>query len=189
MEMLKAEPLPWRAEPSLQLVENYEREFGVALPADYRAFLASHGGVSLSAQYPFAEPTPFGPRGEVAALYGFVPAGTSPAHRSRDVHWATWLIDGFPDVVAIADSFWGGMIWLKCTGDDGASVYFHDGERRHTNWRDADFYKRFPNLAPEIKKYLELRRNNLLPKKGRGYENLYLIAHSFSEFISVLQPL
>src|SRR5438876_5656436 len=60
LEALEVSPRPGRLQPSLQLVENYEKEFGLTLPADYREFLATFGGVSLNATYPFAELTPFG---------------------------------------------------------------------------------------------------------------------------------
>jgi len=98
LELLEVRPVPWRVEPSLQLVANYEREFGLTLPADYREFLASYGGVFLRARYPFAEPTPFGPIGTIDHFYGFEPPGNK-----GDVHWATRLIEGAPDMVAIGD--------------------------------------------------------------------------------------
>jgi SMI1 / KNR4 family (SUKH-1) len=186
VEALEVEPVPGRVEPSLQLVESYELEFGLALPADYRAFLACFGGVFLSAEHPFAEPTPFGKIGMIHHFFGFAPAGNS-VDECRGVHWNTRLIDGAPDVVAIGRDVMGGMTWLKCTGEDAGSVYFHDPNERWT-WSDADFYGRFPNLHPDVQRYLELRRNNLLPAKRRGYENVYLIARSFSEFVVLLRP-
>ena len=187
LEALQVSPMPGRLQPSLQLVENYEKAFGLTLPADYRKFLATFGGVSLGATYPFAELTPFGRRGMIDCFFGFAPHEAG-ARKTWDVHSATDLIEGAPAVVAIGDDLMGGMTWLKCTGEDAGSVYFHDPQRRYTNWRDADFYSRFPNLQPEIRQYLELRRANQLPKKKRGYENVYLIARSFSEFIALLQP-
>jgi hypothetical protein len=185
LDLLEVRPMPLRVEPTLQLVESYEREFGLTLPADYREFLAAYGGVFLHAVYPFAElPTPFGPTGMVDELFGFATGD----RESSGVHWNTRIIDGAPDVVAIGADLMGGMTWLKCTGDDAGSVYYHDPQRRHTNWREADFYDHFPNLAPSIEHYLQLRRANLLPTKRRGYENVYLIGRSFSEFIALLRP-
>jgi hypothetical protein len=164
----------------------YEKEFGLALPADYREFLASYGGVFLRARYPFAEPTPFGPTGGIDLFYGFMSA-ENRAHEFSGVHWNTRLIDGAPDVVAIGDGLMGGMTWLKCTGEDTGSVYYHDPQRRWS-WSDAKFYEWFPNLAPSVEQYLRLRREHRLPTKRRGYENVYLIARSFSEFIVLLRP-
>jgi hypothetical protein len=183
---LEVEPVPRRIEPSLQLMENYEREFGLALPADYREFLASYGGVFLRAEYPFAESTPFGQTGMIDHFFGFVPAGNR-ADEFRGVHWNTRLIEGAPHVVAIGSDLMGGMTWLKCTDGDAGSVYYHDPYRRWT-WSDAEFYGHFPNLHPEVQRYLELRRDNLLPTKRRGYQNVYLIGRSFSEFIALLRP-
>jgi SMI1/KNR4 family protein SUKH-1 len=195
LEMLEVHPTTGRVEPSLRLVQDYEREFGLALPADYREFLAAYGSVSLSARYPFAEPTPFGQTGMIDDFFGFVPG---PAGSRTDqfrghpldrhgVYWNTWLIEGAPDVVAIGSDLMGGMTWLKCTGEDAGSVYFHDGYQRWL-WSDAEFYGHFPNLHPDIRRYLELRGAGLLPKKKRGYHNVYLIARSFSEFIDLLRP-
>jgi hypothetical protein len=182
-EMLEVRPVPGRLEPSVPLVQNYEREFGLTLPADYREFLASYGGVFLRANFPYAEPTPFGRNGMLEKFFGF----NMPPNTQDDVHWNTRLIDGAPDVVAIGRDLMGGMTWLKCTGEDAGCVYFHDPQVRWS-WPDADFYSYFPNLHPEIKRYLELRRAGLLPKKKRGYDNVYLIARSFSEFIDLLAP-
>lgn len=175
LEMLEVRPMPWRVVPTLQLVESYEREFGLTLPAEYRAFLASYGGVLLHATYPFAEPTPFGPEGMIDEFFGFVPPRV---RETSSVHWNTRLIDGAPAVVAIGSDLMGGMTWLKCTGEDAGSVYYHDPQRRWF-WPDAKFYEWFPNLSPSVEQYLRLRREHRLPTKRRGYENVYLIALLF----------
>jgi hypothetical protein len=167
LEILEVRPIPGRVEPALHLVESYERDLRLALPADYRAFLAAYGGVFLNAKYLFAEPTPFGPNGMIDQFFGFFPARV---HESSSVHWNTRLIDGAPNVVAIGADSMGGMTWLKCTGEDAGSVYFHDPQRRWS-WPDAKFYEWFFNLDPSVEQYLRLRREHRLPTKRRGYEN------------------
>jgi hypothetical protein len=98
------------------------------------------------------------------------------------------LIDGYPDVIAIGDNLGGEKFWLKCTGEDAGHVYIFDNQFRSA-WTDERFFQMFPNLHPDIRKYLELRRQGKLPKKAQGYEHIYRVATSFSEFISRLEPM
>jgi hypothetical protein len=81
----------------------------------------------------------------------------------------------------------GGMFWLKCTGLDTGHVYMHDHEGRFA-WPDSIFYERFPNLSPVIKQYLKQRKQGKLPTKPKGYEHVYRLAESFTEFIDRLEP-
>lgn len=81
----------------------------------------------------------------------------------------------------------GDMFWLKCTGDDAGHVYLFDDQFRSA-WTDEKFFQMFPNMHPEIKNYLELRRQGKLAKRAKGYEHTYRLATSFSEFISRLGP-
>jgi hypothetical protein len=62
-----------------------------------------------------------------------------------------------------------------------------DHEYRST-WPDEHFLQMFPNVAPVIKQYLEVRRRGKLPSKPQGHEHVYLVAKSFTEFISRLEP-
>jgi hypothetical protein len=78
------------------------------------------------------------------------------------------------------------MFWLKCSGWDEGHVYMHDHESRSA-WPEALFYKRFPKLSPEIQHYLQLREEGKLPKKRKGYEHVYKLSETFSEFIHGLQ--
>jgi hypothetical protein len=164
------------------LVREYEARFALLLPSDYRAFLVHHGGVVGSATCAFQEPTPCGDATCVDGFYGF----TTGARWDNVAH-ATELIEGAPDVVAIGDNLLGAMVWLKCTGRDAGHVYMHDGEGRSA-WPDEFFCERYPNLAPEIQHYLELRKQCKLPTKPKGYEHVYRLAKSFGEFIDALQP-
>jgi len=86
-------------------------------------------------------------------------------------------------VIAIGDNLGGEKFWLKCTGEDAGHVYIFDNQFRSA-WTDERFFQMFPNLHPDIRKYLELRRQGKLPKKAQGYEHIYRVATSFSEFIS-----
>ena len=138
------------------------------------------GGVG-DATTPFQELTPFGPATVIDDFYGF----TSPDHHGNVID-ATELIDGAPDVTAIGGNLMGSMFWLKCTGRNIGHVYMHDHEGRFA-WTDRMFFESFPNLHPDIKRYLEARQQGKLPKKPKGYEHVYRLARSFTEFIECLE--
>lgn len=172
----------WCLAPSPDLVSSFEQQFSLSLPSDYREFLSTHGGSLANAECLFLEPTPFGEKACVSEFFGFMPSG----REGSDVRWNTELIEGAPAVIAIASDLWGGMLWLKCSGSDTGHVYYHDPEQRWT-FTDSDFYDRFPSLSPDIENYLELRRAGALPAKSKGYENVYLLGRSFSEFLASLR--
>jgi len=50
------------------------------------------------------------------------------------------------------------------------------------------FREMYPNLAPEIVHYLNLRKMGELPVKPVGYEHVYRLAKSFTEFVEGLLP-
>jgi len=172
----------WCLPPSEALVCEFEIRFSLNLPPDYRDFLVHYGGVVGDAACPFQEPTPHGHDTLIDKFYGF----TSP-NRHDNVLDQTELIDGAPDVIGIGGNVMGEMFWLKCCGWDAGHVYMHDGDSRSA-WPDELFYKRFPNLSPEIQHYLVLRRQGNLPKKRKGYEHVYRLAESFGDFIDRLEP-
>lgn len=171
----------WCLPPSETLVQGYEKRFALALPSDYREFLVHHGGVVGSSICDFQEPTPCGTSTCIDCFYGF-----THALRGDDVNQATELIEGAPDVVAIGGNLMGAMFWLKCSGKDAGSVYMHDHEGRSA-WPDKMFYDMFSKLQPKIKDYLELRRRGQLPKKPKGYDHVYRLASTFSEFVNGLK--
>lgn len=164
--------------PSERLVQDYEQEFGLHLPLDYRGFLGTHGGALVNAACPFKEPTPLGCSVLVTQFYGFMPQD----RQSADVRWNTRLIGGTPDVAAIACDSMGGMFWLNCAGPDLGCVYYHDAQQRES-WTEDQFRRCFPRLDESIEDYLTLRRRGALPKKRPGYDSIYLVALSFSEWI------
>jgi hypothetical protein len=79
------------------------------------------------------------------------------------------------------------MFWLFCTGPYVGHVFVRDHYHR-SSWSDEDFFKCFPELAPEIRHYLDLRREGKLPEKPEGFEDVYLVARSFTDFVNSLQP-
>jgi hypothetical protein len=171
----------WCNPPSEQLVREYEKRFDLTLPTDYREFLVYHGGVVGTANCDFQEPTPCGTGTCINSFYGF-----TRADRHDNVVHATELIDGAPDVVAIGDNLMGAMFWLKCSGRDSGNVYMHDHEGRSA-WPDKMFSEMFPNLHSTIKEYLDLRKRGKLPNKAKGYEHVFRLAKSFSEFVDGLE--
>jgi hypothetical protein len=182
---LRLHPDPGRLVPTEGMVTDFERQFGVRLPADYRRFLLAHGGQSGSLSAPcLEEPTPFGPAACIEDLYGFMTEGDREVF---DIRWATEVFDRVPSFAAIASGAGNGnMVVLKCRGRDAGSVY-HYGAQQRTLWSDDEFRSMFCALSPHIEGWLERRRAGQLPKKRRGYESLYLLGRSFTEFFLALQ--
>lgn len=174
----------WRLPASEELVREFEERFSLNLPSDYRSFLVRYGGywAGDGAVCPCQEATPCGNSAFIDHFYGF----TLPTRHDNVMDKTEW-IDGYPDVVAIGDNLMGNMFWLKCTGSDAGHVYLFDNQGRFA-WPDEMFFQMFPNLDPEIGDYLELRRKKKLPKKTKGYEHIYRLAPSFSEFVNRLEP-
>lgn len=183
LEAINYESITIRIDPTERLVADYERKFKTKLPAAYRAFLISYGGIWVSATCPIQEPCPCGSSACLQSFYGFMP----PERVSDDIRWQTEIFQGAPVIVPIAESGFGSMISLKCEGDDAGTIYFFDGEQRFF-WPDEQFHGMFENLAPEISVYLSLRKERKLPKKPRNYENFYRIAPNFDEFLMACKP-
>ncbi len=162
---------------SKKLVREFERRFSVTLPDDFRSFLVQHGGVQGTAVSPMLEPTPFGTSAIITSFYGF---------QDDEIGDATDLIEGAPTVIALGDEGLGRMFWLFCEEPYVGHVFVRDHYGR-SSWPDAEFFK-WPNLAPEIQYYLDLRREGKLPKKPVGFEDVYLAATSFTDFMERLRP-
>lgn len=168
---------PGSRAPSAARVRKFEKRFGLDLPADFRAFLGRHGGYHGIAACPMLEPTPFGTSVYIDHFYGFEDDG---------IVETTDLIDGAPDVSALGYEPLGRMFWLFCSDPFRGHVFIRDHYGR-SSWSDDDFFK-WPNLAPEIHHYLDLRRTGRLPVKPAGFEDVYLVARSFTDFIDRLEP-
>ena len=163
--------------PSEKLVHEFESRFGLSLPADFRSFLACHGGVQGTAVCPMIEPTPFGSSTIITGFFGF---------HEDEIGEMTELIEGAPEIIALGSECLGRMFWLFCAEPYVGHVFVRDHYGR-SSWSDEDFSK-WPHLAPEIRQYLYLRREGRLPKKPEGFEDIYLVARSFKAFIDSLQP-
>jgi hypothetical protein len=174
----------WCEPPSEELVAQFEKRFSVSLPPDYREFLLRHAGeVSYSnVVCPVQERTPFGSEACIDSFYGF-----GPPERADNITEATEVMDGAPSIIMIGGDLMGNLVALKCDGGDTGCVYFFDHEGR-SEWTDEMFHEMFRNLAEEVKQYLQLRKQNELPRKPRGYEHFYLLARSFTEFMDALEP-
>ncbi len=185
VQALRLKPDEGRLIPSERKVADFERQFGVHLPVDYRQFLLTHSGQWGSLTAPcLEESTPFGTYVCVQDLYGFMTDGD---RQMFDIRWATAAFGGAPTFVAIASGGMNGnMIVLKCRGRDAGNVYHYDAQQRAL-WPDEEFRYMFSALHPLIEDWLERRRTGNLPKKQRGYESLYRLGQSFTEFFQGLQ--
>lgn len=163
--------------PSEALVRKFERRFHLNLPADYRSFLAQHGGAYGDASCPMIEPTPFGTSTTITKFYGF---------NDDEIGSTTRLIEGAPEIIALGAECLGRMFWLFCAEPYFGYVFVYDHYHR-SSWSDEDFMK-WPSLAPEIHNYLDMRREGKLPEKPEGYDDVYLVAMSFTDFIDSLTP-
>lgn len=163
--------------PSEKRVRSFERQFDLSLPADFRAFLVRHGGAQGIGACPMLEPTPFGTFAVIDCFFGF---------QDDRIGDATEVIEGAPDVIALGSEPLGRMFWLFCAEPFVGHVFVHDHYGR-SSWSDEDFFE-WPHLAPEIHAYLDLRRQGKLPKKPAGFEDVYLAARSFTEFMESLRP-
>jgi hypothetical protein len=163
--------------PSEEFVKEFEKRFNLTLPRDFRAFLVAHGGVRGLATCPMLEPTPFGTSTIIDSFYGF---------NEDEIAESTDIIEGAPVVIALGGEPLGRMHWLFCTEPYPGHVFVRDHYGRSA-WTDDEFFK-WPNLAPEIRHYLDLRRTGQLPKKPDELADVYLVARSFTDFIERLQP-
>jgi hypothetical protein len=129
------------------------------------------------ARMPMIEPTPFGTSTIITGFYGF---------HDDEIGDRTDLIEGAPKVIALGDECLGRMFWLFCAEPYVGHVFVRDHYGR-SSWSDQDFFK-WPHLAPEIRHYLDLRRENKLPRKPKEFKDVYLVARSFTDFMESLKP-
>lgn len=168
-----------------RFVVEFEQKYQLKLPAEYRAFVLELGGWTGSATCDFLEnPTPLGGGAWVDFFNGHMP----DAGDVGDLRWATESVGGAPSFVCVAEAGMNGcVVVLRCGGPDDGHVYFLDADQRSL-WTDKHFSDMFPGLADNIKEYLRLRTAKKLPAKPEGYENLYLLARGFNEFVERLKP-
>jgi hypothetical protein len=185
LESLGYVPADWQLPVTEAYIADFERDYGLRLPDDYRSFLLECSGWFGSATCEFLEqPTPQGSGAWVDLFYG----RTVPKCQIYDIRWATDSVGEAPAFVAIASGGTDGcMVVIRCGGPDAGHVYFFDRDQR-SFWTDHEFRQMFPALGPLIEQYLERRGAGLLPPKPAGYENFYLLAQSFSGFMARLGP-
>jgi hypothetical protein len=185
LEALGYTPADWQLPVTEEFVSEFEREYGLRLPSEYRAFLLEFGGWVGSATCDFLEqPTPLGDGAWIDLFYGRM----VPEYEVYDIRWATDSVGGAPALIAVASGGMNGcMAVVRCGGPDDGHVYFFDCDQRSL-WPDEEFRQMFPALDPLIEQYLAQRRAGQLPPKPEGYESLYLLARGFNEFIERLVP-
>ncbi len=188
LEKLGREPIPSRLEPTEERIQAFEQHIGAILPGDYREFLSQHSGVWVSACAPIAELTPCGQFTAIQSFYGFM----EKEWMSSDLQWNSDTAGGASVAIPIADGAFGSQIFLfisenEYLGIKSGAVYFWDWEGRSA-WTDEKFHRMFSNLAPEIRTYLQLRKDGQLPEKHDGLEDFYRIADSFTGFLEVCTP-
>lgn len=165
LEALQYTPADWQLPVTEEFVAEFEREYALRLPAEYRAFLLAFGGWTGSAVCDFLEqPTPLGAGAWVDLFYGRM----VPEYEVYDVRWATDSVGGAPGFVAVASGGMNGqVVVVRCGGPDDGHVYFFDRDQRSL-WPDDEFRRMFPGLDPLIVEYLEQRRSGLPPAKPEG---------------------
>jgi tetratricopeptide (TPR) repeat protein len=157
-------------------VEAVERAVGVRLPDGYRKFLERFGGWWGDLVCACQEPTPFG---QDHCIAGFCDAGgVLNLLESRVTP---------PNIISFGYGHFEKYTCLSVAGIDRGVVYAADGEAR-SSWSDEEFHQRFNGMADSIRDFLRLRREGKLRKKPPGYENLYLLAQDFDEFLSSCRP-
>lgn len=157
-------------------IDSIESRLGVRLPESYREFLRVCGGWWQDILCPCREPTPFG---EEHVVTGF--------HDAAEVDGALDLLFVPRNMVMIGYGHFSKFTCLSVAGIDHGAVYALDGEYR-AYWDDDEFHQRFNGMADSIRAFLELRRTDALPEKPAGYENAYILAGSFDEFLSLCRP-
>jgi hypothetical protein len=185
LEALDYHPADWQLPVTEAFVAEFERDRGLRLPAEYRAFLLACGGWTGSAACDFLEqPTPNGTGAWIDLFYGRM----ALEYQVYDIRWATDAVGEAPRFVAVASGGMNGcMVVVRCGGPDDGWVYFLDADQRAL-WPDEDFRRMSPALDPSIERWLEMRRVGRLPVKPAGYESLYLLGRGFNEFIDRLAP-
>jgi len=152
-------------------ISQIESRASVRLPKSYKSFLKQCGGWWGNLVCDCTEPTPFGSH-NVAGFYV-----------ADEVYQLLDSCIAPRNTIVIAVGNLGKHTLLSVAGVDYGSVYALDSEFR-SRWDDEKFYRRFPDLADEIKWYLELRRTGRLPEKHDSYGSLYHVANDFDEFIA-----
>ncbi|MBU6173076.1 MAG: SMI1/KNR4 family protein [Planctomycetes bacterium] len=176
--------MPWPSHLNLRVNEPFdpadvteiEQSIGVKLPEQFLTFVkeTNGGGYVDDLLAECLVPTPFGKSNivEIGGLPGVI--------RLLDS-------DVTPrNMICIGHGHFGMTTCLSIAGIDHGCVYALDTEMRYF-WTNERISK-YPSLAPSIKEFFKMRDNDELPERPWGYENCYLIAEDFDEYLSKLHP-
>ena len=151
-------------------LSSLETSLGAPLPRDYRLFLSEYGA-SMFGEYVMFQPVhrfpmtiSSGGKGPFSHFYG----AKSERHQRLIKKIATFQ-GRMPDtVIPIGDDGGGNQICLGITGNEKDKVYYWD----HNNeWDEEDYLEDHgAPMPPEVK-----------------FQNVYLIAESFEDFIQRLE--
>ena len=167
-------PLPTEA-----AIDTLEEQLGAALPKDYREFLRTFGGAYADLEVPVTEPTP---KGDIHLINSFTTLTDDP-ERCEDIRYflSSYLVPR--NMIYIAGGDLDHATCLSFAGIDKGTVYYLDEGQ-------LAFADETHGLAdmPTVKEFMRLRDGGELAPKPPGYECLYHIADSFTEFISKCRP-
>lgn len=169
LEISPDQPLPAEA-----WLASLEQQLGAALPADYRAFLLRYGGSTTQLQVPVSEPTPKGPDHLISSFTTL----TNDPESCKDIRYylTSYMVPRNMIYIASGDGDHGTC--LSFAGIDKGSVYYLD----EGQLAFADESHGLSDI-PTVKEFLRLRDSGELAPKPPGYECLFHIADSFTEFI------
>lgn len=156
-----------------------ETVLGVTLPIDYRDFVGEYGASAFgeSVQFRLLETDPVHPvqsllgtpipryeEGHLSAFYGGKEAGTYSLANALEAYKRR-----MPDtMIPIADDGGGNQICFGIKGKEHGKVYYWD---HHNEWDEQDFLEDYGEPMPADVKF----------------QNVYLIAESFEDFIRRLE--
>jgi hypothetical protein len=157
-------------------VTEIERAIGVPLPAQFLAFVEeTNGGGYVDDLLAECEvPTPFGASniveiGDLKGVIRLLESDVTPRN-----------------MICVGHGHFGMTTCISIAGIDHGYIYALDTEMRYF-WTKETLSK-YPNLDPSINEFFRMRDNDKLPERPWGYENCYLIAKSFNEYLSKLHP-
>lgn len=173
MQRLRAKPLKGRRDPSPATLELLEDEMGAKLPDDYRQFLLKYGNYRVGGGCIGNVPGGL----QVELFTGFTDDADFPEFYLFDE------LEIFPHAITIANDAFGNYYELFTTGRPKNCVYFyqHDG-------CGGDFTED-PNWNLSAGSFDELPKFDNVEEKPNAFANLYFVADTFLNFLSLCQPI
>lgn len=155
-------------------VERLESRIGVLIPSDFCDFLTSIGPGYLDAWAPCNDPTPFGDH------------GITSIHSVPEIEELLDSVIVPRNMICIGTGDFEAITCLSICGLDRGAVYSFDGEMNF--FKDIDGPQQFYANSPLAKEFYRMRDADELPQRPWGYENCYLVADSFTEFLAKIRP-